>query len=64
MADLLEQGFLPDFAAPASLVRHGRRLPLVVAGTLYYLPVHVGWAFSRRTKVEIAEPVPIVVDAL
>eukprot|EP00972_Heterocapsa_arctica_P073216 10813736-Heterocapsa_arctica.AAC.1 len=35
-----------------------------MAGTLYYLPVHVGWASSRRTKEEIAEPVPIVVDAL
>eukprot|EP00972_Heterocapsa_arctica_P090779 13394861-Heterocapsa_arctica.AAC.1 len=64
MADLLEQGFLPAFATPASLVRHGRRLPLVMVGTLYYLPVHVDWASSRRTKEKIAEPVPIVVDAL
>eukprot|EP00972_Heterocapsa_arctica_P025606 3767992-Heterocapsa_arctica.AAC.1 len=36
--DLLDQGFVPDFRHPAGLVRFGRRLPLVMAGVLYYLP--------------------------
>eukprot|EP00972_Heterocapsa_arctica_P046903 6923011-Heterocapsa_arctica.AAC.1 len=35
-----------------------------MAGALYYLPVHVGWASSRRVKDDIAECVPIVIDAL
>eukprot|EP00972_Heterocapsa_arctica_P000657 95361-Heterocapsa_arctica.AAC.1 len=30
--DLIGLGFLPDFAPPASLVRRGLRLPLVVVG--------------------------------
>eukprot|EP00972_Heterocapsa_arctica_P006390 937492-Heterocapsa_arctica.AAC.1 len=64
MADLIDLGFLPDFAPPASLVRHGLRLPLVAAGVLYYLPVHVSWASSRRVKEEAPEPVAMVVNAV
>eukprot|EP00972_Heterocapsa_arctica_P049338 7262082-Heterocapsa_arctica.AAC.1 len=38
VGDLLDQGFIPDFRSPAALVRHGGRLPLVMVGSLYYLP--------------------------
>eukprot|EP00972_Heterocapsa_arctica_P030004 4422394-Heterocapsa_arctica.AAC.1 len=32
---------LPRFEAPSCLVRGNKRMPLIVAGPLYYLPVHV-----------------------
>eukprot|EP00972_Heterocapsa_arctica_P093497 13791290-Heterocapsa_arctica.AAC.1 len=35
-----------------------------MGGALYYWPVHVGWASSRRVKGNIGEYVPIVIDAL
>ena len=41
VGDLLDQGYVPDFRQPAGLIRSGRRLPLIMAGQLYYLPVHV-----------------------
>eukprot|EP00972_Heterocapsa_arctica_P074867 11049000-Heterocapsa_arctica.AAC.1 len=41
VGDLLDQGVVPDFREPAGLVRGERRLPVVMAGSLYYLPVHV-----------------------
>eukprot|EP00972_Heterocapsa_arctica_P028575 4204313-Heterocapsa_arctica.AAC.1 len=48
VGDLLDQGFVPDFREPAGLVRSGRRLPLVMAGALYYLPVHIERASSKQ----------------
>ncbi len=41
VADWLKQGITPRFDAPARLERAGKLMPLVTAGPLYYLPVHV-----------------------
>eukprot|EP00972_Heterocapsa_arctica_P093624 13809549-Heterocapsa_arctica.AAC.1 len=41
MCDLLQLGLVPRFESPSCLVQGDKCMPLIVAGPLYYLPVHV-----------------------
>eukprot|EP00972_Heterocapsa_arctica_P002255 325348-Heterocapsa_arctica.AAC.1 len=48
VTDLVGKDFMLTVSAPQSLIRCGRRLPLVITTNLYYLSVHVGRATGLK----------------
>eukprot|EP00972_Heterocapsa_arctica_P027555 4051754-Heterocapsa_arctica.AAC.1 len=46
----MKDGVDPHFDNPACLVRRAQRLPLLMAGPLYYLPVYVTKVAGQRLR--------------